>query len=236
MAESLYAEHPDVYDALYAGKDYDGETEFVVEQFQAHGNDGNRVLVVGCGTGEHSRRLTDRGFDVTGVDKYEAMVERARTKSDARFAVGSLPDVPVAGPFDLAFLPFTVVNHLPDSALGPSLRAVADVLADGGVLVFDHMSFAEWPEGPQLVVHDRENGTYARLTQVHERDESRHRWDSLVFTPDGRFFADTHELTTYDPARLVGLLESEGLDVTTCSDYDGTPAKDEDAMFVYVAA
>lgn len=231
MAETLYADRPDVYDALYADKEYDDEVAFIVEQFDARGNGGDRVLVVGCGTGEHARQLVERGFDVTGVDKYEAMVERARTKSDATFRVGSLPDLPVEGSFDLVLLPFTVVNHLPPEALAPSFAALREVVADDGMMVFDHSNFENSPDNPSFRTHDREDGSYARLIQVHEMDERRYRWDSLVFAPDGAFFVDSHELTNYDPGYLVGALESQGYSVETYGGYD----VDADGHSVFVA-
>lgn len=239
MAEALYAEHPAVYDALYGGKDYDGEVEFVVERFAARGNGGDRVLIVGCGTGEHAKRLTERGFDVTGVDKYGAMVERARTKSEATFAVGALPDLPVDGPFDLVLLPFTVVNHLSPDEIVPSLKAASDALAEDGVLVFDHHAFGESAgEPPALRTQEREEGAYARLTQVNALGGIRYRWNSLVFAPDGRFLVDTHDLADYDPAYLVGMLEATGFDVEMYADYGGDPLADGEESFLltFVAA
>jgi len=236
VSEALYAEHPDVYDALYADKGYDREVAFVCEQFDERGNGGDRALVVGCGTGEHSKRLRDRGFDVTGVDRYEAMVERARSKSDADFRVGRLPDLPVDGAFDLVFVPFTVVNHLSPDDFAPGLRALGDALADDGLLVFDVMG--DRPEEPtpmQLYTSDRPEGTYARLVQKRPTDGRRYRWDSLVFTPDGEFFADVHELTDFDRAVVVGALEVLGLDVETFGWY-GDVDESETDMTVFVGA
>ena len=37
---------------------------------------GGRLLDLGCGTGEHSRFLASKGFDVTGVDSSPAMIEK----------------------------------------------------------------------------------------------------------------------------------------------------------------
>lgn len=243
MSENLYAEHPEVYDALYARKDYDGETEFVVSQFEGRTEtDGarpetgdRRALVVGCGTGEHARRLRDAGFEVLGVDKYPAMVERARTKSDAEFRVGTLPDLPVEGTFDLAWLPFTVVNHLGPDELAEGLRAVADRLAAGGVLVFDEIATRGEGTGPRLKTYPADEGTYARLTHVHEVGQSEYRWDSLVFTPDGEFFVDTHRLTDYDPEYLAGVCDALGLSVETYGWYDETAEPGEGGLFTFVA-
>lgn len=235
MSETLYAERPDVYDALYAEKDYGQEVEFVVSQFAERGNGGDRVLVVGCGTGEHSRRLVERGFDVTAVDKYEAMVARARTKSDATFRVGALPDLPVEGPFDLVFVPFTVVNHLRRDDLSASLRAVVDVLGDDGVLVFDQLLVSDDEHRPRMHTADRPEGTYGRLVDVHHVEGDRYRWDSFVLTPEGDVFVDAHDLTNYDPAYLVGVLEGLGLSATAYEWYDADhPVEDVEEALVYV--
>jgi SAM-dependent methyltransferase len=233
--ETLYAERPEVYDALYADKEYDDEVAFVISEFEERGNGGDRVLVVGCGTGEHSRRLVERGFDVTGVDRYEAMVERARTKSDATFHADSLPDLSVEGPYDLAFLPFTVVNHLRHSEVAPSLRSVADVLTDGGLLVFDELPLSE-EDRPRMATYDAPDGTYGRLVDVRHVEGDRYRWDSFVVTPDGDAFVDAHEYTNHDPAYLVGVLEGLGLDVTTYEWYDAhEPTDGVDDARVFVA-
>ncbi len=43
-----------------------------------------RVLELGCGTGNFSLALAERGFAVVGEDPYEPLVERARQKAGAR--------------------------------------------------------------------------------------------------------------------------------------------------------
>ncbi len=222
MSDALYREYPAVYDALYANKPYDAEVAFVTEYVDP----GDRVLVVGCGTGEHSRRLRERGVDVTGVDPSEAMLERARTKSDARFVVGALPDLPVDGAFDLVFVPFTVVNHLEPGTVDASLDALVDRLASGGTLVCDTMTLPDEGTDLTLEVHDRTDGQYARLFQVHARGDDRYRWHSLVFT-SADWFVDTHDLLDVPPAALVDALEDRGLAVDTTdgySDASGWPA------------
>jgi SAM-dependent methyltransferase len=54
-----------------------------------------RILDLGSGTGEHARFLASKGFDVTGIDSSQAMLEKSRAGDDAgvRFLEGDLRDV-----------------------------------------------------------------------------------------------------------------------------------------------
>ena len=251
MPETLYAERPDVYDALYAEKDYGGETEFVVSKFETHAEtDRRRALIVGCGTGEHGGRLADAGFEVVGVDKYPAMVERARAKSeaaglDAEFRRGELPDLAPSdlhpsGAFDLVWLPFTVVQHLPPDDLAPSLQVLVDALAPGGLLVFDQLPMDEEPFVPRLSTYSSEASTFARLTQVREVDDTKravaaaYRYEALVFTPDSEFFVDTHRLFDHDPTYLRGVCDALGLSLAAFDWYDDAES-DEGGPTTFVA-
>ena len=54
-----------------------------------------RILDLGSGTGEHARFLASKGFDVTGIDSSQAMLEKSRAGDDAgvRFLEGDLRDI-----------------------------------------------------------------------------------------------------------------------------------------------
>lgn len=207
MDERLYTSHADCYDALYREKKYDMEVEFVVEQFDSTGQtDNERVLIVGCGTGEHAGRLDARGFDVHGIDKYEEMIAIARGKSDATFQVGAVPNVDLDSTFDLILMPYTVINHLAPVDLDPTVRTLADALVEGGVLIFDNGAFPTTDEEapqPGLAVHATDIGDVARLTQIHPRNDRRVRWNSVEFVHDrGEFFVDTHDLTVFEDSEI----------------------------------
>ena len=224
--ENLYSQYPTVYDALYSEKDYDSEAAFAIDQFEAHGNSGNRVLIVGCGTGEHSRRLAEYGFAVLGVDKYEAMIERARTKSDATFHVGSLPGLEISGQYDLIWLPFTVIDHLPRDEFEPSLQTLTDHLASNGVLVLDSVDLPDQQQSPVLQTVSYRGEAYARLFQIQTGEEL-YQWDSIVFTPNGQFFIDSHELTKYSDETIEAALEEQEFTVDAYDSYgesSGWPA------------
>ena len=228
MSEHLYADHPELYDAIQSEWDYDRDVEFVLDALDRHGATGDRLLEAGCGTGEHTRRFVDRGFDVTAVDRYEGMLSVARRKCDAEFQRATLPDLPVAGRFDAVVAIRGVVNHLPPDDLLPSLHALGSRLADGGVLVFDNSSLP--PEGnrPALDAATTAHGRYARVVQLRPDGEGRLDWNAVTFT-DGDCFVNSRKMTPFEDDRIATALDRVGLSVRT---HDGFGPDDDRTVFV----
>jgi SAM-dependent methyltransferase len=130
------------YDRIYWWKDYEQEVDFLVKAFRKYGIRGRRVLEVACGTGNHSKRLVERGYRITGVDISEEMLRIARTKvkGDAKFIRGDMRDLDAAvvGRYDAAICLFSSISYnltLPD--LRRTLRGLYDHLAEPGIAVFD---------------------------------------------------------------------------------------------------
>lgn len=96
---------------------------------------GDRVLDLGCGTGEDALHLARRGVRVFGIDASPTMVRRARRKASragldgrvivARAAIEELPSLALeAAPFDGVVSNFGALNCVED------LEAVARTLAE----------------------------------------------------------------------------------------------------------
>jgi SAM-dependent methyltransferase len=101
---------------------------------------GKRVLDLGCGIGDLSLQLLQRGADVTGLDLSAGMVEVARRRAE-HFLPGSRFDG-VAAPVDATGLPdhaFDVVvgkwilHHV---ELEPAFRELRRIMAPGGSAAF----------------------------------------------------------------------------------------------------
>lgn len=85
MTRSVFGEaYSSLYDLLYADKDYEGECDFIESAFNRFSEiKVERVLDLGCGTGNHAWRLARRGYQVIGVDLSEPMLKIARQKKDS---------------------------------------------------------------------------------------------------------------------------------------------------------
>lgn len=231
MDEGLYS-RAGYYDIIYQNKDYDGETEFVVEKLEESEAESGEVLVLGCGTGEHSRRLTDRGFEVTGLDANPEMLEKAKEKSDASFEKTELPDINAEGEFGLVLVPFGVINYLDTDQLTTFFENIRKVLSEDGVLIFDNGDYdVEGEESDTMleVFPDEDVGRIGKTRRVEGR---KMLFEAMIMTEEG-CFADTHELWAHTNSRLQEELENTGFRYKTYEDGYGTESgKDHGTVFV----
>jgi ubiquinone/menaquinone biosynthesis C-methylase UbiE len=88
----------DLYDKFYAGI-YDtlfndeAKSKYEVLELtdQIRAKDSAKILDLGCGTGDHVKMLKDEGYNVTGLDKSNAMLQKAKEKSpNARLVIGDM--------------------------------------------------------------------------------------------------------------------------------------------------
>jgi ubiquinone/menaquinone biosynthesis C-methylase UbiE len=95
---------------------------------------GQRLLDVGCGTGEQLAAMARRGYEVAGMDGSAEMLEHARAANPGvPLELGDVEQLPYEpGTFDVA-LCIEVLRYLPHQA--PVLQEMARVLKPGGVCV-----------------------------------------------------------------------------------------------------
>ena len=74
--EELYENYGLKYEDEVFTKGTVGECDFIEKEIRY--NKHVKILDIGCGTGRHSRELTKRGYDVTGIDLSESLLNRAK--------------------------------------------------------------------------------------------------------------------------------------------------------------
>jgi SAM-dependent methyltransferase len=148
MSDTFGAAYAQQYDLLYQDKNYDAEVALLERLFQRHELQGNTVLDLGCGTGQHATRLARRGFEVTGVDRSPEMLRIARVKAEQSldelspqpsFVEGDITSVRLGGePFDVALMMFAVLGYQVGNAdVRAALANARRHLRPGGVLFCD---------------------------------------------------------------------------------------------------
>lgn len=145
------------------------------------------VLDACCGTGNVALRLARLGYQVTGVDQSEAMLDVAMAKAteavEARqIAVQSVnwlcQDVralALPAPVDAAVCLYDSINYmltLPD--LAAAIQAVAGALKPGGLFVFD--SFQRWDADREIPAKQIIQGAGWTLVWENHFDRVGRQW------------------------------------------------------------
>jgi SAM-dependent methyltransferase len=97
---------------------------------------GARVLDAGCGTGRYAIELARHGYRVIGVDRSSHLIAIARRRSSG-FVLADLLALPVRRCHGGILCRGVLNDVLDDDDRGAVMRAFADALDDGGVLVLD---------------------------------------------------------------------------------------------------
>ena len=149
-----------------------------------------RAIDLGCGTGVDSLYLTERGFDVVGVDFSQVAIRRARESAahlrrPPRFVIADLLQLPseaVPGPFDLLFDGGTLDDFPPN--LRPDVAAAITQLARPGSLFVMWCFYAQSSDLPRLSF------------------QGSSRWGAPPIEPgeEQALFGDEWQIETFGPA------------------------------------
>src|SRR5262245_33291338 len=107
------------YHRLYANRT-SGEAAHLIDRLieRRHLSCGGTVLDLGCGSGRHSRYLSEKGFDVTGLDLSAESLALARRYEgeNLRFVRQDMRLPFRTGPFDHVLNLFTSFGYFDDPA------------------------------------------------------------------------------------------------------------------------
>lgn len=132
------------YDLFYQEKDYELETKFICSMKDRYAErDGKSILDLGCGTGGHALFLARQGYQITGVDLSENMIEQAKRKAEemhlhADFFLGDIRLIDLGKTFDHVISMFAVMGYQSSNDdFFSALKVARRHLNSGGLFMFD---------------------------------------------------------------------------------------------------
>ena len=138
-----YGDFAYYYDMLTENVDYDKRCEYICGLLAENGVSEGILLDLACGTGTLSLMLSEKGYDVVGVDGSEEMLTQAQEKkmetgADVIFLCQRMEELDLFGTINAAVSTLDSINHVIDeNTVKEIFRRVSLFMEDKGIFVFD---------------------------------------------------------------------------------------------------
>lgn len=182
------------YDALTQDVDYARRADFIEKLMRRSRIPVRTVLDLACGTGEITALLTERGYELIGVDASPEMLARARKKAENLsgeppvFLNQAMPELDLYGTVDAAVCCLDSLNYLTSPRdVQRTFQRLHLFISPGGVLLFDVNSVEKLASlDGQVFLDEREDIYCVWRTEYEKRSRLCTYWmDIFTRRPDG---------------------------------------------------
>ncbi len=207
------------YDEMYSWKDYEKETQRLVEIIGKYkSTEGTNLLDVGCGTGAHINYLRQR-YKVTGVDLSEEMLKVARDRfKDVQFFQQDMTTMNLDMKFDIMTCLFGAIGHLTtEEKLSDAIETFAKHTNSGGVVIIEPFLTAEniHPKSIGLLTLDNPDIKVARVNASRMEGNILYlNFHFLIATKEGvEHFVDPSPMGIFPKSVFKNTMEDNGFKV-----------------------
>ena len=225
---SCYEALAGAYDALTEDVGYAQRADFLEKLLRRSAIPVKLVLDLACGTGTMTWLLTQRGYEVIGVDGSEDMLAAAMSKGGQAAGVPpvflhqSMPKLDLYGTVDAAVCCLDSLNYLTRPAdVQRTFQRLHLFIAPGGLLVFDVNTVEKLSALDGQVFLDETEDTYCVWRTEYRRGLCTYFMDLFRLQPDGAWDRqwEIHRQRAYTVEELTAWLKDAGFgDIRTYGD------------------
>jgi SAM-dependent methyltransferase len=218
-----------VYDTFMDDVPYEQWAEYVTGLLQEYGIEEGLVLDLGCGTGSMTELLSEKGYDMIGVDLSADMLEiamekRERSGSEILYLQQDMREFELYGTVGAVVSVCDSINYILE---GEELRKVFSLvnnyLDPGGIFLFDLNTVYKYREllGDSVIAENREECSFIWENTFYE-EERINEYDLTIFRKeDGdlyRKYEETHFQRAYEIEEIKEFLLEAGLELIAVYD------------------
>ena len=226
----VFEKYAQYYDLLYQDKDYKGESRYISSLINTHLPETKKILEFGSGSGIHGRLFADLGYQVSGIERSQQMIDLGDKKADLKETIatfscslGDCRETFIGNDFDAVISLFHVLSYqTSNESITAMLKNAYKQLKHGGIFIFDYWyAPAVWNYRPTLRVKKVENSEL-KITRIAEpeccEDKNRVDVNYLTFVEDlssGKIskIEETHEMRAFDLDEITQFSSSTGFKV-----------------------
>lgn len=234
------------YDRLTTDVDYAGWADYVERHVQKQKRPVRTVAELGCGTGSLTELLAAKGYDMTGVDFSEEMLEIAMEKKrqsgyDILYLLQDMREFELYGTMRAVVSICDSMNYLmSEEELLEVFRLVNNYLDPGGIFIFDMNTPYKYRElGEDTIAENREECSFIWENTWYEEEQA-NEYDLTIFQREEnglfRKYTETHLQKAYEIETIRRLLEAAGMEFIAVYDAFTEEAPREDSERVYFLA
>jgi len=209
---------------------YEQDAEFVDSILQKYQI--KEFLEIGCGSGHLARILFGKGYKISGVDRYEEMLQIARKRlPEVEFIQQDIRKLKLDRKFDAIIAMGRMFTYMTTNKdVEQSISSVARCLNPNGIFLFDNFS------APHFVKNFKENQEKIHAVDLGSRKIKRisvNTWNlkhGVTFNWYAKYqieeqgklkeIEDESVLRAFFPEELVYFLNREGLETVELFDHD----------------
>jgi len=235
---NIYRHFAGVYDAFMTDMPYKHWAGYIDEVFHLYGVPKNGlVLDLACGTGTMAFLMSQKGYDIIGVDASEDMLSEAYSKEYNKtplFLKQDMRTLDLYGTIDAAYSSCDGMNYLlTEDDFLQTLKRVALFLNPGGVFVFDlkmehrykllgNGTYFDEAEGASYIWKN----SYNPATCINEY--------KVHFFVGEQDFKETHLQRAYSNDFVKNLVKKAGMKTLNITDnYTNSPAKEDSERITF---
>ncbi|MGL5438086.1 MAG: class I SAM-dependent DNA methyltransferase [Lachnospiraceae bacterium] len=240
-----YTSFASIYDLFMDNIPYETWCEYLTGLLQEYGVSDGLVLELGCGTGTMTRLLSDRGYDMIGVDLSEEMLDMAMARQqDGRilYLLQDMREFELYGTVRAVVSICDSLNYILEyKDLVKVFTLVNNYLDPGGVFIFDLNTCYKYEQilGDQVIAENREEGSFI-WENYYDEEEAINEFDLTLFIKeaDGRYckYEETHYQRAFSLETVKQALNETGMTFVTAYDAFTKNAPHETSERVYLIA
>ncbi len=225
-----YSELAGCYDIFMEDTPYERWLDFVLNRFEKYGVPKELVLDLGCGTGTFTQMLSDKGYDMIGVDVSDEMLGKALEKrvesgSDILYLLQDMREFELYGTVRAVVSVCDSINYLlTDEDVIQTFKLVNNYLDPDGIFIFDFNTLYKYRDviGDTTIAENREDYSFIWDNYFHE-EEHINEYEVTIFSREGELFRkseETHFQRGYTIEEMKHFVEEAGMVLLEVTDAD----------------
>jgi SAM-dependent methyltransferase len=133
---SFKKEYSNLYDLFYENKNYQKEINLLKKILKKKSN---KILELGCGTGNYTKKLENFSSKIIAIDKSKFMIDIAKKKKikKAKFINKEIKDLKFKEKFDVIVSFFHILSYQANKQELKKFFELSKYLKKGGIFIFD---------------------------------------------------------------------------------------------------